>query len=99
MKKFITTIALLSTLIHASSWVDTSKDVLAANESVGTSAGNISIFIYDRKNYSIENQDPDVIRENLKNEICKTTDVIDGHYINFVYLYRDGTIQVTITCE
>ena len=99
MKKFITTITLLSTLIHASSWVDTSKDVLTPNESVGTSAGNISIFIYDRKEYSLKNQNPDVVRENLKNEVCQTVDVVTGHYINFVYLYNDGAIQVTITCE
>jgi len=99
MKKFITTIALLSTLINASSWVDTSTDVLTSKNSVGTSAGDISIFIYDRKAYSLKEQNIDKLREDLKNEVCGMNDIVISHYINFVYLYNDGVIQVTITCE
>jgi len=99
MKKFIATTLLLSTLLFASSWVSSSPDVLSPSTVVGLATKDVTIYVYDRKTLSIKNQDPDTIKEDLRRDICELGYFIDGHYFNFVYLYNDGSLQVTIQCQ
>jgi len=99
MKKFIATTLLLSTLLFASSWVSSSPDVLSPTTVVGLETKDVTIYVYDRKTFSIKHQNPDDIRENLRIDICELGYFTDGHYFNFVYLYNDGSLQVTIQCQ
>ena len=99
MKKFISVTLLLSTLLFASSWVSSSPDILSPNTVVGLETKDVTIYVYDRKTFSIKHQDPDTIRENLRKDICELGYFTDGHYFNFVYLYNDGSLQVTIQCQ
>jgi len=99
MKKFTIATLVLSTLLSASSWVNSSQDVLSPTSPVGLTTKDVTIYVYDRKALSIKNQDPDTIRENLRIDICKLGSFTDEHYFNFVYLYNDGSLQVTIQCH
>ena len=59
------------------------------------------VAVYDRKEYSVKNQNEGSMAVRLNKNVCSSKDfkrLIDNGFIaQFIYLYSDGTLMVEVT--
>jgi hypothetical protein len=64
------------------------------------STDNRMLFIYNRKNYSIKNQNSYKMTKSLRKKVCSDkelkTSINAGSMLTFVYIYDDGVITIPV---
>ncbi len=101
MKKitFVIFAVAIYTNIFASGVKETDKSVIKDESSLTLLNGKYATFLYNRFNYSAKAQNKEEMLKTLQKKICTSElkQLVDtGYKLNYVYLYKDGTIGIVI---
>jgi len=79
----------------------TSEDVVGSKDTATISIDNGLLFLYNRQEFSLKNQDEYKIGRNLRKNLCSNPvykkSINEGTAAHFIYMYKDGTIAISVS--
>ena len=98
MKKILVALSALTVLATASFGYQ-SQSVMTKGNSANVDYKDGIVFVYDRMDYSIQNQTERTMQLAMDENICSsknTRELANKNVIIFVYLFKNGTMSLTL---
>jgi len=95
---FMIVISLMTSLNAFSSSSAYQCNIFKSNETAAAGTYTVNTLVFNRQKYLIKNQNVTDMRENLEKRYC-VDNTLNNKIGNFVYLYKDGILVITVDCK